>query len=154
VFRRRGLGCGGEVARKRAAGFGGDDRAVLLPNLLEQRGEELAPLGGVVLGLPEPREVLDQRLSAVEVGVGVTLEDAYAASAVDVSDAGGVVVGGGDRVDAVGATGDRVDVVRVPERDQPRGGLLQFDPSEFFETHSMSTAELAKAALLLSASSS
>jgi hypothetical protein len=48
----------------------GDDRAVLLPDLLEQRGEELAPLGGVGLGPPEPREVLDQRLGAVEVGVG------------------------------------------------------------------------------------
>ncbi|HEY4812488.1 MAG TPA: hypothetical protein VIH71_15665 [Solirubrobacteraceae bacterium] len=50
--------------------FDRDDLAVLLPDLLEQREHELASLGWLGLGLPEPREVFEDCGCTVEVGVG------------------------------------------------------------------------------------
>jgi hypothetical protein len=61
---------GREVARERRVGFDGDDLAVLCPYLREQGEDELAPLGGLGLGVPEAREVFEEGLRAVEVGVG------------------------------------------------------------------------------------
>ncbi|MFI4985360.1 MAG: hypothetical protein ACHQAV_05165 [Solirubrobacterales bacterium] len=51
-------------------GLDGDDRAVLLPDVLEEGGQELAALGRLGLGFPEAGEVFQQLLGAVEVGVG------------------------------------------------------------------------------------
>jgi hypothetical protein len=59
---------GGEVAGEGVVGFDRDDLAVLLPGLLEQGEDELAPLGGVGLDLPEAGEAFEQRLCAVGGG--------------------------------------------------------------------------------------
>ena len=59
-----------EVRYERAARFDGDDRAVVLPYLLEQRGEQAVALGGGGLGLPERGEVRQQPLGLRELGVG------------------------------------------------------------------------------------
>ena len=59
-----------EVGGERWAGFDGDDAAVVLPDVVEQAREELAPLGWVGLGVPEAGEVAEEFLGAVEVWVG------------------------------------------------------------------------------------
>jgi hypothetical protein len=46
---------GGEVVGERRVGLDGDDLVVLGPYLREQREQELASLGGLVLGVPEAR---------------------------------------------------------------------------------------------------
>ncbi|HEY7962469.1 MAG TPA: hypothetical protein VID29_11155 [Solirubrobacteraceae bacterium] len=61
---------GGEVGGECGAGLDGDDRAVVLPDALEEVVDEAASLGGVGLGLPEAREVGEQRFGAVDVGAG------------------------------------------------------------------------------------
>ncbi|HEY3829967.1 MAG TPA: hypothetical protein VGL57_12280 [Solirubrobacteraceae bacterium] len=63
------LGGGDEVARECGVGLDGDDAPVLCPDLGEQREDELAALGGLGLGLPEAREVFEEGLRAVEVGI-------------------------------------------------------------------------------------
>jgi hypothetical protein len=47
--------------------FDGDDLAVLLPDLLEQKQNELAPLGWFSPGVPKASEVFEDRSRAVEV---------------------------------------------------------------------------------------
>ncbi len=47
----------------------GDDLAFLCPYLLEQGEEELASLGGLVLEVPEAREVGEDFLGLVDAGV-------------------------------------------------------------------------------------
>ena len=62
---------GGEVGREGAAwGLTATIAAVLGPYLGEEESEEPAALGGLGLGVPEAREVFEERLGAVEVGVG------------------------------------------------------------------------------------
>lgn len=51
-------------------GLHGDDPPVLCPYLLEQREQELAPLGRLGLYRPELGEVVEQRSSAVQGGIG------------------------------------------------------------------------------------
>jgi hypothetical protein len=65
---------GGEVVGERRVGLDGDDLVVLGPYLREEREQELASLGGLGLGVPEAREVFEDGLCAVEVGVLVTRE--------------------------------------------------------------------------------
>ncbi|HEY7953462.1 MAG TPA: hypothetical protein VID70_10805 [Solirubrobacteraceae bacterium] len=60
----------GEVIGEGGAGFDGDDRAVVLPDVLEEACDELASLGGVGLGVPEALEVAEEFLGAVEVWCG------------------------------------------------------------------------------------
>jgi hypothetical protein len=50
---------GFEVAGECWAGFDGDDGAVVLPDVVEEAGEQLAALGWVGLGVPEPAEVAE-----------------------------------------------------------------------------------------------
>lgn len=47
------------MAEVRRLGFVGDDLSVLLPNRLEQLGQELATLDRLGLGGPEAREVIE-----------------------------------------------------------------------------------------------
>ncbi|WP_040599998.1 hypothetical protein [Patulibacter medicamentivorans] len=47
-----------------------DDRAVVLPDAIEERGQQLAPLGGIGLDLPEAGEVVEQFGRLVEARVG------------------------------------------------------------------------------------
>jgi hypothetical protein len=47
-----------EVAGECWAWFDGDDRAIVLPDVVEQAGQEPASLGWVGLGVPEASEVL------------------------------------------------------------------------------------------------
>lgn len=58
-----------EVGRKGGLGFDGDDRAVVLPDMVEEAVDELAPLGRVGLCLPEAGEVAEDLLGAVELRV-------------------------------------------------------------------------------------
>jgi hypothetical protein len=44
----------------------GDDAAALRPDLLEQREQELAPLGGLRLDLPDVREGGEQVLRSLD----------------------------------------------------------------------------------------
>ncbi|HEV2975110.1 MAG TPA: hypothetical protein VGX69_08970 [Solirubrobacteraceae bacterium] len=60
---------GGEVVGERRVGLDRHDLVVLGPYLREQREQELASLGGVGLGVPEAREVFEDGVRAVEVGV-------------------------------------------------------------------------------------
>jgi hypothetical protein len=46
-----------EVLRKRRTRFHRDDRALVLPNALKERGDQLPTLGGRRLDLPEAAEV-------------------------------------------------------------------------------------------------
>jgi hypothetical protein len=59
-----------EVGGEGWAGFDGDDVAVVLPDVVEEAGDEFAALGGVGLCVPERGEVAEQFLGAVELGVG------------------------------------------------------------------------------------
>jgi hypothetical protein len=59
-----------EVRHEVLVRLDGDDAASLRPDLLEQREQELAPLGRLRLDLRELREVIEQRLGAVDAGVG------------------------------------------------------------------------------------
>lgn len=59
-----------EVRGEGWAGLDGDDPASVLPDVVEEAGEELASLGGVGLCAPEAGEVAEQFLGAVEVRVG------------------------------------------------------------------------------------
>jgi hypothetical protein len=61
---------GGEVVGERRVGLDGHDLVVLGPDLREQGEDQLAALGGLWLGVPEAREVFENGLRAVEVGVG------------------------------------------------------------------------------------
>ena len=58
---------GDEVLREGCLWLDGNDRAVLLPDVLEECGDQLAPLGRVGLGFPESGEVFEERLGAIEV---------------------------------------------------------------------------------------
>ncbi len=60
----------GEVAGERRVGFDGDDPVVLGPDLREQGEDQPASLGGLVLGVPEAREVFEDGLCAIQVWVG------------------------------------------------------------------------------------
>jgi hypothetical protein len=51
-------------------GLDGDDAAVLIKDLPEDRDQQLAPLGRLGLQVPEAREVVEQRAGLVEGGVG------------------------------------------------------------------------------------
>jgi hypothetical protein len=62
-----GFGCGLEVRYERAVRFDGDDRAVVLPDLLEERRQEAVALGGRGLCLPERGEVRQQPLGLGEL---------------------------------------------------------------------------------------
>jgi hypothetical protein len=59
-----------EVGREGGPGFDGDDRAVVLPDVVEEAVDELASLCGVGLCLPEAGEVAEDRLGAIELRVG------------------------------------------------------------------------------------
>ncbi|HEV7162043.1 MAG TPA: hypothetical protein VGN25_02190 [Solirubrobacteraceae bacterium] len=61
---------GGEVVGERRVGLDGHDPVVLGPDLREQGEDQLASLGWLGLGVPEAREVFEDRLRAVEVGGG------------------------------------------------------------------------------------
>ncbi len=61
---------GGEVVGERWVGLDGDDLVVLGPDLREQGEDQLVALGGLVLGVPEAREVFEDGLGAVQVWVG------------------------------------------------------------------------------------
>jgi hypothetical protein len=71
---------GGEVDGERRVGLDGDDPVVLGPYLREQREQELGSLGGLVLGAPEAREVFEDCLGAVEIGVCVVFARCSSAS--------------------------------------------------------------------------
>lgn len=58
-------------------GLHGDDPPVLCPYLLEQREQELAPLGRLGLDVPEAEEVIQQRAGAVNGWVGWGAEALY-----------------------------------------------------------------------------
>ncbi|MBS1869378.1 MAG: hypothetical protein JSS99_06910 [Actinobacteria bacterium] len=51
-----------EVADERLVRCHGDDLAGVLPDAVEQLAEQLVALGGLLLDLPEAREVVEQRL--------------------------------------------------------------------------------------------
>lgn len=59
-----------KYAAKAGRGFDGDDDAAVLPDVVEEAGDELASLGGIGLCVPEGGEVAEQFLGAIEVGVG------------------------------------------------------------------------------------
>jgi hypothetical protein len=59
-----------EVDGEGGAWGDGDDVPGVLPDVVEEAGEELAALGGVGLCAPEGGEVAEQFLGAVEVGIG------------------------------------------------------------------------------------
>jgi hypothetical protein len=59
-----------EVRQERVVRLHGDDPPVLRPHLLEQRQEQLAPLDGLGLQLPEAGEVSEQRACPVDSWIG------------------------------------------------------------------------------------
>jgi hypothetical protein len=62
--------CGLEVGQEVVVWLHGDDLPVLRPDLLEQREQELATLGGLGLQVPEAGELFEQRSGAVDGGFG------------------------------------------------------------------------------------
>jgi len=63
-----------EVARERGVRLDGDELAVVLPYAVEERGQELAPLGWGGLSAPEAGEVAEDLLGLVELRIeGVAL---------------------------------------------------------------------------------
>jgi len=62
--------CGLEVGQEVVVWLYGDDLPFPRPDLLEQREQELAPLGGLGLKVPEAGELVEQRLGAVDGGFG------------------------------------------------------------------------------------
>jgi len=71
---------GGEVVGECRVGLDGDDLVVLGPDLREQREQELGSLCWLGLGVPEAREVFEDGLCAVEVGVCVVFARCSSAS--------------------------------------------------------------------------
>ena len=68
----RGVFCflGSEIREECGVWADGDDGAVVLPDAVEERGEELAALVGVGLEFPEAGEVLQEFGGLVEAWVG------------------------------------------------------------------------------------
>jgi hypothetical protein len=60
---------GREVRDERGVGADGDDRPGVLPDAVEEGGEELAALVGIVLELPEAAEVPQEFGGLVEAWV-------------------------------------------------------------------------------------
>jgi len=58
-----------EVARERGVRLDGDELAVVLPYAVEERGQELAPLGWGGLSAPEAGEVAEDLLGLVELRI-------------------------------------------------------------------------------------
>lgn len=58
-----------EVGQEVVVWLHGDDPPVLSPDLLEQREQQLAPLGGLGLKVPEAGELVEQRFGALDGGL-------------------------------------------------------------------------------------